>query len=74
MRRENIKWYIIGVLIGFWLIGSSIYGVRNRKGNPLAYFIISVGQIALGIWSLILLTILFFARELGIDLLGLLPK
>jgi hypothetical protein len=74
VRKENIKWYIMGVLIGFWLIGLGIYGVRNRKGNSLAFFIISVGQIVLGIWSLILLTILFFARELRIDLLGLLPK
>ncbi len=74
VKGENIKWYIMGVLIGFLVIGMGIYGVRNRKGNSLAYFVISVGQIVLGIWTIIIIIFVFLARELKIDLLELLPK
>ena len=74
MKGENIKWYVICVILGLWLIGSGIQGVRNRRSKNLAYFILSVGEIILGISSLIILIIGFWVRELGSNLFGLLPK
>jgi hypothetical protein len=64
----------MGVLVCVWMIGSGIHGVRNRKGNSLAYFIISIGQIVVGVEGLIIIIIGFLAKELGIDFWGLLPK
>jgi hypothetical protein len=64
----------MGMLIGIWLIGAGIYGVWNKKGNSLAYSILSVGQIILGIWSLVLLIIIIWVREFGSNLFGLLPR
>ena len=74
MRMENIKWYIIGVLFCSWTIRSGIQGVRNRKRNNLTYFILSIGLIVAGVEGLVAILFIFLARELGVDLLGLVPK
>ena len=74
MKGGDIKWYIICLLIAFCLIGSGIHGVVNRKRHNLTYFILSVGQIVVGIWGLMLTIIIFCVRELGSNLYGLLPK
>ena len=65
MRRENIKWYIIGLLFCSWTIRSGIQGVRNRKRYNLTYFILSIGLIVAGVEGLIGIIIVFLARELG---------
>ena len=47
-------WDLFGMLCAFALIGFGIHGVVNRKRiNNLGDFIISVGQIAAGIFALI---------------------
>jgi len=74
VAEDSIALYIVGVLIGCGVTASGIRGVRSRKINPLAYFIISVGQVIMRILFLIALVIGFLVRKLGIDLFGLLPK
>jgi hypothetical protein len=59
VKDDDIKWYLICVLIAFCLIGLGVHGVVNRKRNNLTYFILSVGQIIVGIWGLILAVIIF---------------
>jgi len=46
-------WYVLGVIIGLGLIRSGIRGVANRKRfNNLGHLIISIGQIAFGVFGL----------------------
>lgn len=51
------RWDVFGMLCGFFLIGSGIHGVMNRKHKNLAYLILSVGQIGLGVFALIATTL-----------------
>ena len=55
-------WDIFGLLCGLALIALGAHGVANRKRiNNLGHLIISIGQIGLGVFALVV-TILFIIR------------
>ena len=55
-------WDMLGLLCGLALIGGGVHGVAKRKRiNNLGHLIISIGQIGLGVFVLVV-TILFIIR------------
>lgn len=56
------RWDFLGLLCVLFLIGSGIHGVANRRRvNNLGNLIISVGQIVLGLFGLLMI-ILFVIK------------
>ena len=62
MKGDDIILYVVGMLMGLWSIRSGIRGLRNRKRYNQAHFIFCVGQLALGIWVLIIVIIIFLKK------------
>ncbi len=55
-------WDMLGLLCGLALTGWGVHGVANRKRiNNLGHLIISIGQVGLGVFVLVV-TILFIIR------------
>ncbi len=56
LKGNDIVWFAVGILLGFLFIRDGINGVKKNRGhrNQISFFL-SVGEIVIGIWTLILL-------------------